>query len=53
MAGVTLCDPQWLSEFLVDLYAIRDHQSFSTHILSVLQGLVPSDFISYNEVDSS
>ena len=53
MAGVTLHDPQRLSEFLVDLYAIREHQSFSTHLLSALQSLVPSDYISYNEIDSS
>ncbi|MCS6283945.1 MAG: hypothetical protein H8K08_00845 [Nitrospira sp.] len=40
-----------LSNFLLDLYAFRDHETFVDHVLGSLHALIPCERISYNEMD--
>jgi len=40
-----------LSNFLLDLYAFRDQETFVDHILTSLHNLIPCERISYNEMD--
>ncbi len=39
-----------LSQFLSDLYELRDRRSFTGHVLSALHQVVPCDYLSYNEI---
>lgn len=38
-----------LSEFLQDLYRLRNHDEFTSHLISALPGITEGDFTSYNE----
>ena len=38
-----------LSEFLRDLYELRTHDDFTTHLISALPAITEGDFTSYNE----
>lgn len=37
-------------EFLRQLYTLRDHETFTSHVISNLSALFPSDVYSYNEL---
>lgn len=44
-------DLQGVLDFLRDVYALRDLQAFSEHLLRALPKLVPSEITTYNEVN--
>lgn len=43
-------EAQKVLEFLRQLYALRNHETFTSHVISNLSALIPSDVSSYNEL---
>lgn len=40
-----------LSEFLLDLYQLRTHEEFTSHLIAALPKITEAEFTSYNEID--
>ncbi len=51
MERLTQTNLRRLSQFLVELYALRDHRAFVQHLLAVFPDLFHSDVTSYNHYD--
>jgi len=51
MENLTHRELQIFSEFLRALYAVRDKQSFVTHLVASLSTLLSAEVCSYNEID--
>ncbi len=49
MEWLTGKDRRQLFEFLQDLYRLRNHDEFTTHLISALPAITEGDFTSYNE----
>lgn len=51
MRRLTHRDVDRLSNFLLDLYQFRDHETFVAHTLEALRHLIPCERVTYNEMD--
>lgn len=51
MRRLTHRDFDRLSNFLLDLYQFRDHETFVVHTLQALHYLIPCERVTYNEMD--
>lgn len=51
MRRLTHRDFDRLSNFLLDLYQFRDHETFVAHTLQTLHRLIPCEQVTYNEMD--
>jgi hypothetical protein len=46
-------DTQEVLKFLRDLYALREKDAFTSHLVSSLPGLIQADIYTYNEMDQA
>jgi len=44
-------DTQRVLDFLQEVYALREKQAFTSHLVATLPGLIPADAYTYNEMD--
>ena len=51
MEGLRTRELRAVSGFIREMYALRDLEDFQEQVLSALPGVVPADYISYNEVN--
>lgn len=52
MERLRTSDQRRLFEYVFDLYTLRDHSAFVSHLISTLGTLIPCERISYNEFHS-